>query len=225
MWQVRLAGLLLLVGLVLAIVYLPPWVWLAVAAVVVLAPLATWLFVRWKVRRFLRELEAETPPCMPPLFAALFKLKGSVLRKARVTVHAVEPVEAPPPPLEPAAGTEEGQEGEVITAGPPRDYYLVDMTVQPTRRGLAFQRWQPGELALTTPDSGWQDADDACEVLNVQVEHEGVFGPESDYRYVGPQRLRLLVGVRPGVSRLAFRYYTERFGEVALPATRSLPRA
>ena len=57
----------------------------------------------------------------------------------------------------------------------------------------------------------------------MQVETSGVFGPEDDLRYAGAQRLPLLVGVRRGVERLAFRYYTEEFGEVVLPPAGRLP--
>jgi hypothetical protein len=235
----------------LAILYLPWWAWLVIAALVVLLPLTVRLVVRWKVRSFLKELEAETPPGVPPFFAAAFKMKGSVLRKARVVVHSVQPAEAPPPlPPEPAAAQEGhadlplldrpalpapgpdasgacegGRPGQAGPGAAPRDYYLLDVTIRPTRWGVGFKRWQPGELALAAPESGWLDADDACEVVSVQVEEGGAWGAESDLRYAGPQRLRLLIGVRPGTERLAFRYYTERFGEVVLPGAGRVPRA
>jgi hypothetical protein len=238
MWRVRLVvGVVLavvlgtfLAVLLLAILYLPWWAWLVIAAVVVLLPVTVRLIVRWKVRSFLKELDAETPPGMPPFFAAAFKMKGSVLRKARVVVHSVHPAEAPPPapatggegqaalpPPQPPGPGQAGEEGPA-PGDLPRDYYLLDVTIKPTRWGIGFKRWQPGELALTAPDSGWLDADDTCQVESVQVAQGGGFGPEDDMRYAGPQRLRLLVGVRRGVTRLAFRYYTERFGEVILPA-------
>jgi hypothetical protein len=252
MWRVRLVVatvLTVLLGtflavLLLAILYLPWWAWLVIAAGVILLPVSVRLIVRWKVRSFLKELDAETPQGVPPFFAAAFKMKGSVLRKARVVVHSIQPAEAPPPlppetasgdaapadmpllaaPAAGRAGEESTGEGEA-PADPPRDYYLLDVTIQPTRRGLGFQHWQPGELALTAPDSGWLDADDSCHVVSVQVEQGGAFGPEDAMRYAGKQRLRLLVGVRRGVERLAFRYYTEQLGEVVLPATGRPPPA
>jgi hypothetical protein len=260
MWRVRLVVatvLAVLLGtflavVLLAVLYLPWWGWVGIAAVVVLLPVSVRLLVRWKVRSFLRELESETPAGMPPFFAAAFKMKGSVLRQARVVVHAVQPAEAPPP-LPPAPGSgaaeradmpspgplalpppetpdagradEQGQAAAEAPGGPPRDYYLLDVTIRPTHRGIGFGRWQPGELALTAPDSGWLDADDSCQVVSVQVEQGGAFGPEDDLRYAGPQRLRLLVGVRRGVDRLAFRYYTEQFGEVVLPVPGRQPPA
>jgi hypothetical protein len=252
MWRVRLVLAVILATLLatflavflLAILYLPWWAWLAIAAVVVLLPVTLRLVVRWKVRSFLQELDTETPPGMPPFFAAAFKMKGSVLRKARVVVHAIKPAEAPPPlppetatrhegdadqpsldrpALPPPEGSDsrpEGEDGEgteTVPGGPPRDYYLLDVTIKPTRWGVGFKRWQPGELALTAPDSGWLDPDDTCQVVSVQVEQDGSFGPEDDLRYAGKQRLHLLVGVRRGTERLVFRYYTERFGEVVLP--------
>ena len=230
----------------LAILYLPWWAWLVIATLVVLLPLTVRLIVRWKVRSFLKELDAETPPGMPPFFAAAFKMKGSVLRHARVVVHSVQPAEAPPPepgaaqegradpplldrPALPAPAPASDGASQEVPPGPadpavtPRDYYLLDVTIKPTRWGVGFKRWQPGELALTAPDSGWLDADDTCQVVSVKVEQGGVFGPESDLRYAGPQRLRLLIGVRPGTERLAFRYYTERLGEIVLPGARRGP--
>jgi hypothetical protein len=227
MWRVRLVAAFFLATflavLLLAILYLPGWAWLLIAALVILIPMLLRLLIRWKVRSFFRELNTQTPPGMPPGIMALFKMKGSVLRKARVEVHAVHPVEAPPP--EPSAGSDgeprlPGPEGSVA---PSRDYYLLDVTIRPTRWGIGFKRWQPGELALTTPTSGLLEPDDSCEILNVQVEHGGRFEPEDEMRYAGPQRLRLLVTVRRGVGRLAFRYYTEQFGEVVLPGGNQLP--
>jgi hypothetical protein len=253
-WRVRLVVATVLAAflgtflavLLLAILYLPWWAWLVIATVVALLPVTARLIIRWKVRSFLKELDGETPPGMPPFFAAAFKMKGSVLRKARVVVHSIQPAEAPPPlppetasrdaeqasvpslgspALPPPETPEAGQADEhgagegKAPGGPPRDYYLLDVTIQPTRRGIGFRRWQPGELALTALDGGCLDADASCQVVSVEVEQGGAFAPEDDMRYAGKQRLRLLVGVRRGVERLAFRYYTEQFGEVVLPAT------
>jgi len=249
MWRVRLILLAFLVCLVLAIRYLPGWAWLVIAGVALLLPFVVRLIIRRKLRSFVKELDAETPPGMPAGIAALFKMKGSVLRKARLTVHSIQPVEAPLPPIEtedddeahpplPCAGQialpppqdpgaeHVGEENQVIgtdSVTPARDYFLLDVTIKPTRWGIGFKRWQPGELALTSPGSGWLDNDDSCEILNVQVANHGDFGPEDDMRYAGAQRLRLLVGVRQGVERLTFRYYTERFGDILLRAPGQLP--
>jgi hypothetical protein len=37
-------------------------------------------------------------------------------------------------------------------------------------------------------------------------------------KFSGPQRLKLLIGVKPGTSCLKFRYYFEEFGSVNVPA-------
>src|SRR4029077_20358116 len=132
--------------------------------------------------------------------------KGSVLRKARVTVHSVEPTLPPPAHAEPADG-----EGTRPVA---RAYYRLDVTVKPTRWGIGFKRWQPGELVLTDPAAGWTDVDDTCTILSLEVVNSRDFGAQDDPSYVGAQRLRLVVGVREGVERLTFRYYTEKFGDI-----------
>ena len=257
MWRLRLVSIALLVHPVLviylAIRFLPGWVCLVIAGGIVLIPVIIQLVVRWKVRSFIKEVDSERPDGMPQLFTALFKLKGSVLRKARMTVHSVRPVLAPPHLLDEVAPADEPQrhlpapddsadwrpedaadwrpdetqpvddkeenppETKTGEAPPPRNYYLLDVTIKPTRWGIGFKRWQPGELTLTLPGSAWLDSDDSCQVQSVEVEQDGEFGPEDDMRYAGSQRLRLLVGVREGVERLVFQYYTEKFGEVVLP--------
>jgi len=63
------------------------------------------------------------------------------------------------------------------------------------------------------------DTDDgACAIHNLQVEEEGQFKPHEGMKYPGPQRLRMVLAVQPGVTALKFRYYFEAFGEVRLPA-------
>jgi hypothetical protein len=223
MWKVRLvvtAVLMTLLALVvavllLALLYLPYWAWGVIAAAAILPPIVLRFVLRWKVRSFLKELNEQTPPGMPQGFTALFKLKGSVLRNARVTVHSVEP--ALPPPSQ--RGPADGKEGPPVTRG----CYRLDVTVKPTRWGIGFKRWQPGELVLTDPAAGWMDVDDSCTILSLEVVNARHFGARDDPSYVGAQRLRLLVGVREGVDRLTFRYYTEKFGDIVLPPAQRLP--
>src|SRR5262249_6173055 len=126
MWRVRLVlatVLAVLLGtflavLLLAILYLPWWAWLVVAAAVVRLPITVRLIVRWKVRSCLKELDAETPPRVPPFFAAAFKMKGSVLRKARVVVHSIQPAEAPAP-LPPGTASGDEERADVPAPDPP----------------------------------------------------------------------------------------------------------
>jgi hypothetical protein len=223
MWKVRLvvtAVLMTLLALVVAVfllafLYLPYWAWGVIVVAAVLPPILIPLVVRWKVRSFLKEVNEQTPPGMPQGFAALFKLKGSVLRNARVTVHSVEPTLPPPSQPEPADG--EGR--------PPvsRVYFRLDVTVKPTRWGIGFKRWQPGELVLTDPAAGWTDVDDTCTIRSLEVVNSRNFGARDDPSVMGAQRLRLVVGVREGVERLTFRYYTEKFGDIVLPPSQRLP--
>src|SRR2546430_12006750 len=53
---------------------------------------------------------------------------------------------------------------------------------------------------------------------SLDVQQEGAFKPDEGFKFEGPQRLRLLIAVKPGTSRLKFRYYFEEFGAVVLPA-------
>jgi hypothetical protein len=223
MWKVRLvvtAVLMIVLAVVVAVLllaflYLPYWAWAVIVAAAILPPLILRFVIRWKVRSFLNELNEQTPPGMPQGFTALFKLKGSVLRKARVTVHAVEPTLPPPGSREPVNGEE--------TAPMVRNYFRLDVTVKPTRWGIGFKRWQPGELVLTDPSAGWTDVDDTCAIVSLEVVNPLDFGARDDPSYVGAQRLRLVVGVREGVERLTFRYYTEKFGDIVLPPAQRLP--
>jgi hypothetical protein len=223
MWKVRLAVAAVLMTvlavvvavLLLAILYLPYWAWGVIFAVAVVLPLTVRFIVRWKVRSFLNEVNEQTPPGVPQGFTALFKLKGSVLRKARVTVHSVEPTLPPPGACESANG-----EGEAPVV---RHYYRLDVTVKPTRWGIGFKRWLPGELALTDPAAGWTDVDDSCTIASLEVVKPRGFGAQDDLSYVGAVRLRLVVGVREGADRLTFRYYTEKFGDIVLPPAQRLP--
>jgi hypothetical protein len=226
MWRVRLVllGFVLvllavlaaaLAVLVAAIIYLPAWVWLVIVPAVLLTPFVLRQVVRWRVRSFLKELEGQTPPGMPPGFASLFKMKGSVLRGARVVVHSLEPAE-PPPAREDSPAPGAGQ-GETAPEAGARVYYRLEVTIKPTRWGVGFKLWVPGDLRLVSPDSGWMDEDDCCAIETLEVMHGGGYGPEDEMRYGGAQRLRLLLAVRPGTRRLAFQYYTEKFGDIALP--------
>lgn len=185
-----------LTGLVVAVMYLPWWAWLAAAGTLLTLELAARLFVSLWTRRFLRRLEAETPEGMPQAFTALFMMKGSPLRGARVDVHSLTPVPSPP--------------------DEPWRHYDLETTVRPTGWGIGFRLWQPGELRMEEPGGAWADGGDACRVLSVEVFDGREYGADG-MRYRGARRLRLRLAVRPGVRRLAFRYYTEQFGDVVLP--------
>jgi hypothetical protein len=147
------------------------------------------------------------------LFLTPFKLKGAALKGATATVHSVEP--APAPPRDPEDSDDE----------PERAYYLVDVTIAPggtaPADGKGFTFWEPGEIvfvdATKPPAPDPENDEDVGEIERLEVWSENAFREDEDYKYEGPQRLRLHVGVDPSVRRVRFKYYFEHFGEIALP--------
>lgn len=189
-----------IVGGVLAIKFLPWWALLAGA--VALVPVSRWLLKR----------------ALVGVFTAPFKMKGAVLKGAAAEVHSVVPTDMPASEV----GAEETNGGGAAAT---RRFFWLDVTVRPTGRSEGFQHWEPGELQLVKPesrlnphDSDADEGEDACEVRRLEVQHEGTFQEDEGWKFPGPQRLRLLLAVQPGVSGLKFRYYFEEFGEVRLPA-------
>lgn len=149
------------------------------------------------------------------LFMIPFKLKGAALAGASVVVHSLTPTDKPP---DPPRGEEE--EPPPTDPGPPRRWFALDATVTPPRFSLSpFKLWEPGELMLVAPgeDVLGNAPADACVIASLAAERPGG-GPGSDDGKVhGPRRLRLVIGVRPGVAKLRFQYYFEKFGAVLLP--------
>ncbi len=141
-----------------------------------------------------------------------FRLKG-----ATAEVHSVTPVAEPP-----VKGSEASQAVE-------RACYYVEVSIRPSAVKTPFGAWEPGELRLVGPESvlnlspdAPSENDDTCEIKSFEVQQEGGFQADEGLKFQGPQRLRLLIAVKPGISRLKFRYYFEEFGSVTLP---SLPVA
>jgi hypothetical protein len=210
MW--RLIFVLVLMALVLIIKYLPWYVpvGLLVAFVLSMKFLGRW-FIRWVVHR---------------LFLIPFKAKGAVLRDAGAKVHAIESTLLPPS-MQPAivyhADGEKGAEEDKLQKALARAYFRLDVTITPQEPTGPFQHWEPGELRLGLPEKKWDEEDDSCEIKSLEIEQDAQFQADEGYKYAGPRRLRLLIGVLPGVERLTFRYYLEEFGEVTLPTRETVP--
>lgn len=208
MSRLRWALLLVLILTILAFKFLPWYVLVGLAVLVVFsAPLVG----RWLLHR---------------LFLLPFKAKGAVLRRAAVTVHALDPATRPAPRETARLGYQwhEGDEEPDAADDQPteqpvsRRYYRLVATVTPRPKVGGFQHWEPGELRLILPQTRpMQDEDDACTIEDLAIEEDGVFRPDEGFKLHGEQKLRLLLGVRPGVGRLVFQYYFETFGEVVLP--------
>jgi hypothetical protein len=181
-------------GGVAAIRLLPWWALLAAfaAAVVAVPPL-----IRW---------------ALPRLLKVPFRAKGAVLRGATVRVHSVE--------RSAAAGPPGGDEAGAADRGP-REHYRIEVTIMPPPAEGPFTLWGPGELVLVGPGAKAEEpeGDDDGEVRALEIEQDGRFLPDEGMKYGGPQRLRFVAVVPPGLERLRFRYYFEIFGDVALPTT------
>jgi len=194
----RLIVMVVLAGLAAAVwaaVKFLPW-WGLVLALVAGIVAGKWLIARLLAR----------------LLTAPFKLKGAVLRGASIEVHSAEPAQAPP-----------AAPGEDVSAGP-RRYVRVELTVTPAAGVESpFQTWEPGELRLVKedarfdPDDPEADEDHQVSIRSVEIQHECRFQHDDGWKLPGPQRLRLLLAVSPGIDRLKFRYYFEEFGRVELP--------
>ncbi len=148
------------------------------------------------------------------LFTAPFKMKAQALAGATANVHGVTAVAHPNPDLVDA----EDDEG---TEGPALRYVSIDVTVQPQMRKEGFIHWEPGELALAPESARIKKLDDlekCFNVLDVKILNNGVEEDDEGYKYNGPARLKLLVGVPHGAQSYRFVYYTELFGLVEIPA-------
>jgi hypothetical protein len=220
--------ILLLVLFVLAFKFLP---WYVLVALVVVFVLTARFFGK---RLLLR------------LVSIPFRAKGAVLRHATATVHALQHVDALPPDDTPDDDDDDDEDSpHDKEPGAPRDYYRLEVTVSPKSSAGPFHHWEIGELALVHPDFNLmaekrQDLADLCDIKKREVQVTSSFTPDDDdegphdaepkktyqvgdfvpdqgYKLPGPQRLRLLLAVKPGTGRLVFQYYFEKFGEVVIP--------
>lgn len=218
--MLRFILLLLLIGLVLAIRYLP-WQVLVGGFLVLVATfylLRGWAFV-W-------------------LFSLPFRAKGAVLRGATATVHYIRPTDSSA--LIPVYEANEDEQDEP-DAGP-RDAYELEATITPGAPHGPFRLWEVGEIQLVEPNHRplRDDSSDACTIVEHKLLTEvvdaptapaaGDMPPDGDpedagdpAKVFGPHRLRFVISVRPGVRRLVFAYYFEKFGEVTIPP-RDAPR-
>ena len=180
------------------------------------------------------------------LFLAPFKMKGKVLRGATIDVHDVKVAEPPevqsdeeellddedfdtPEEAEEYRKELEEEFQEAATSRARRQWFFVDMTITPQEQPEnGFQHWEPEELTLVDPSSeplesfndGGED-DEVGEIAEVMIwdSEQETFNADEQCKYAGPQRLRFRLGVDPGNSQIALRYYFEQFGDLQLPVT------
>jgi len=190
----RLVFLVAVLAAFVAVVKLLPW-WITVGLVVIA------IVVRERLFRAV----------VGGAVKGLFDSKSRVLRGARVTVHALLPIARP-------EGSEDTQD---------RRWFDLDVTldVPKPRAGDAMTFWDPFDLDLTdvaTPPRSMDD-DDGAEEKDFVVVHDVKLWAdgaphEIEDKLQGSARLRLVVGVLPGLTKAKFRYYFEDFGDVDFPA-------
>lgn len=206
--MIRLLLIVTLVLVILAFKFLPWWalIGLAVLFFLSLKFLGGWLFGK--------------------LLALPFKAKGAVLKNAQAEVHSITRAPAPEPKKAAAemssAGGEESEQGEEEDEldeeeGVERQYYLLEVTITPRASSGSFTHWEPGELLLVLPETKPVDSDNACSIRQIEIHEDGNYKPDTGYKFAGPLRLRMLLGVKPEIRRLRFKYYFEIFGEVQIP--------
>jgi hypothetical protein len=177
------------------------------------------------------------------LFSLPFRAKGAVLHGATASVHTLERVDEPPPER---ATADEDDVSNSEERPELRDYFRLEVTVSPKPSGGPFHYWEIGELSLVHPDFNLmggrhEELAGVCEIRQCEVQVNellvkgdadeapeadsefgesyrlGEFIPDRGFKLPGPQRLRLLLAIKPGTRRLAFQYYFEKFGEVVIP--------
>ncbi|NJN30510.1 MAG: hypothetical protein HC824_08845 [Synechococcales cyanobacterium RM1_1_8] len=183
---------------VIAIRYLPWWVLLAIA-------LGSFLALRYGIPFLLKQL------LMLP-----FKAKGQALAGATIQLHSLKPA-----PFPSANDSEQHYwDAADLARYQEMNWYFLDVSiVPPLNRSEGFRLWEPGELLLI-PASVRGNSLESLECEEVAIHDyrvfDGAFGADVQGKYDGAKRLLLHLGAKPGVRRVVFRYYLERFGEVDL---------
>jgi len=182
-----------------AVKYLPWW---GVAGGVVVGL----IFMKWVGGYLLKKL-----------FLMPFKVKGAVLKGAKVTVHSVTQV-PPPPPDE-----SEDEEMKRFT-----HYYLIDATITPGESKGPFHMWNPEEIELiqfgkaVDADADEEDRRDG-DVTDVEVFAENAYHKFDGEKFTDSNRFRFRVRAHPKLRRASFSYYFTTFGDIQLPAANAAP--
>jgi len=208
--------ILVLIGVVAAIKYLPWWALIILFVV----PLLTWKYIAAGILAlYMRKVAGEL---------------GKALAGAEVEVHSLEAVAAPTADdLKAMLQDEDEGDGDEYEddapepdAAPDEDpsawrWYELDVSITPRPPASEDENsgWSVGGLMLAVPDTKWGEFDGQCLVAQVERMEDGRFTPAMNWQAYGPERVRLLVGVRPGTSQVALQYMTEQLGDVLeLPA-------
>jgi hypothetical protein len=182
-----------------------PW-WQAVGILLIMAA-GAWALVNYLVHRMMRE-------CIDAVAQ-----QGSALSDARVSLHCLEPAEAPNAKSQFDLDADDEDDdfdavGEVADA----DYVWIDATIAPTQPDAT---WDPSDLALVRSDFEPEEALEICEQTGVlhsfEVWSRGEFIAGNEGEVTGPQRLRMLFAVPRGLREAKFSYRFTHFGSLTLP--------
>lgn len=175
---------------------------------------------------------------------SLFGIKARALRGASMSVHSIKPVPKPmeleeEDPSSPgsrlrdatarqvaATGEEDEDEKDKKSVGikstervDPKDYLELDVTITP--KGEATNRlWEPSELILTSEKiTSLADLEEKSigGAHSVAIWNGSDFGPDTEDKYPGEQRLKIVFEVKPGAKSGWLCYYHEPIGRLELP--------
>jgi hypothetical protein len=192
---------LAIVAAVVAVFKLLPW-WAGVGLVVVLG-ISAKLLIGTVFKRF---------------FLGMFETKSAALRGASARLHAITEAPEPKPDFDDDFDDEDDEDPIERT---PRLWRYIDVSIDVPERSAdsdqcGMTMWEPGELMIVEPSAKAGKAtdlegfdDDLGEVHSVDVMQGGSWVALDGDKVLGSQRLRLHVGVRPGVDEFKLRYYFE----------------
>ena len=192
----KLVVLAVVAALAAAFTFLPWW---AGVALVVGLGLAAKLLIGTVFRRF---------------FVGMFEAKSAVLRGASARLHAVSVAPEPKRDFDDDFVDEDVQEIDDA----PRDYRYIDVTIEVPERDAesgdcGMMLWEPEELMVVPSDAkpgrDFEDEHDFADVHSVEMMEGGDWVMLEGEKVFGTQRVRLHVGVTPGVDEFRLRYYFE----------------
>jgi hypothetical protein len=218
---VVIAILLFVIITVVSFVYLPWWQALLIALALIAA---FFVGLRFIIKSFMDNLGKS--------MLGMFEVKARVLRGATAEVHAVEAVPRPPAEVVNQDG-EDADDDDDDDEEDERDlaYYRIDFTLRPAATDGPMTHWDLDDLCvadvsakpISLDPKSETDPGEGFHFEQVQVYDGGKFQPDDQGKYAGQKRLNVIVGVPPELRELKFRYYTEDFGRIVLPAPLPLP--
>lgn len=227
--QLILAALFVFVVVtVAAFVYLEWWQ-------AILASLVTFLLMVFAAKLLIKTALGR----LGDLAKEMFRTKSRVLAGATIEVHSVRATEMPTEVAEQlkeeAEFEDEDEEAEAKkyredVEAQLRDssWYEVELTIIPKPDPSGpMDHWDIDDLRLVPADAPEEDpfADDESDdddeseefpLYEVRVIYAGQARELEESKFVGPNRIRFIVGCPRTISELKFRYYFEHFGRIRL---------